>query len=249
VAAVDGTALVVVERGVEREAKRGHPVVSGATVVTANDSTVMLARRGDSILLYPNSRMTVADAVDGDPLGTVQSYGMLLYRMETHRSRNFEVRTPFLSATATGTVFTVDVAADRATVSVAEGMVRVVPAGGGKGDVVRAGSRASVSAANTSQVTMETVDPADASFWSPGRARRGAAPDQPGGTGSEHGKSSRGNSDDGDSDDGESQGGGSQGGGSQGGGSQGGGSQDGGSQGGGSQGGGNSRGGNARGNN
>ncbi|UCH74110.1 MAG: FecR domain-containing protein [Rhodospirillales bacterium] len=156
-AAVDGTVMVFAPGEDDAEAKRGYPVVVGATVVTGDDGTATLVRRGDSITISPNSEVTIPDTSGLGHLGVVQSLGKLLFRMETRDSYNFEVRTPFLAATVKGTVFTVEVAQNQATVSVDEGMVRVVPARGGRSDMVRAGYRASVTAARSNEVAVENV--------------------------------------------------------------------------------------------
>jgi ferric-dicitrate binding protein FerR (iron transport regulator) len=170
-AAVDGVAMVATQGGEGYEASQGHPLVAGATLVTGDESTVTLVRRGDSMTVYPNSEVTIPKASDGDRLGVVQGLGKLLFRMETRESRNFEVRTPYLAATVKGTVFTVEVATDNATVTVAEGSVLVAPARGGRSQMVHAGNRASVKAGSANQVDVETVAAGQSSIWKKGRAR------------------------------------------------------------------------------
>lgn len=169
--AVDGVAMVVVSGDEGYVAAQGHPVMVGTTLVTGSDATVTLMRRGDSITVYPNSEITIPAKSDSGHLGVVQSLGKMLYRMETRESWNFEVRTPYLAATVKGTVFTVTVTADRADVSVSEGMVRVESAQGGGGKMVRAGNRASVNVASADLVAVENVDPAKNSSWNVGRVR------------------------------------------------------------------------------
>ena len=139
VSAVEGAAVMIVAGGEEYAAQRGYPVTAGTTMVTGDDGTVVLIRRGDSITVFPNSEMTIpVVSGEGEP-GVLQSIGKLLFRMETRESRDFEVRTPFLAATIKGTVFTVDVGRTRATVAVTEGLVRVVAARGGRSEAVRPG--------------------------------------------------------------------------------------------------------------
>lgn len=139
ISAADGAAMVIVDEVEQYAASRGYPVPAGTTIVTGDDGMVVLVRRGDSITVFPNSEVTIPEDPAGDRLGVLQSFGELLFRMETRESRNFEVRTPFLAATVKGTVFTVVVESTRATVSVSEGMVRVTPTRGGRSEMVRPG--------------------------------------------------------------------------------------------------------------
>lgn len=178
--AVDGVAMVVVSGDEGYVAQQGHPVTVGCTLVTGSDATVTLMRRGDSITVYPNSELTIPDTSGNGHLGVIQSFGTLLYRMETRESWNFEVRTPYLAATVKGTVFAVAVTTDKAVVTVSEGVVHVLPARGSRGNMVRAGRRAAVNVANVDQVTIENVDSADNPSWSAGRVHGKPARGRPG---------------------------------------------------------------------
>ncbi len=131
--------MVIVDEVEQYAASRGYPVPAGTTIVTGDEATVMLVRRGDSITVYPNSEVTIPEDAATGRLGVMQNFGTLLYRMETRESRNFEVRTPYLAATVKGTVFTVVVASNHAQVSVAEGMVRVTSAHNERSEMVREG--------------------------------------------------------------------------------------------------------------
>ncbi len=144
VSAVDGTATITSHGGEGFAVSRGQPVGANTTIVTDEDGTVVLTRRGDSITVYPNSRMTVPADAGTEELGILQSLGTLLFRMETRESRDFEVNTPYLAATIKGTTFTVVVERTLATVSVAEGMVLVAPVYGARSEVVHPGWTATV---------------------------------------------------------------------------------------------------------
>jgi hypothetical protein len=124
VSAVDGTATITGHGSEGFAASRGQPVVAGTTIATDDDGTVVLTRRGDSITVYPNSQMTVPASTGTEELGILQSFGTLLFRMETRESRDFEVKTPYLAATIKGTTFTVTVGKASAAVSVTEGIYR-----------------------------------------------------------------------------------------------------------------------------
>lgn len=229
--AVEGVATVTVQGNEAHAARQGDPVVAGAALVTSEDATVTLTRRGDSVTVYPNSEVTIPETSDSDHSGVIQSLGRLLFRMETRESRNFEVRTPFLAATVKGTVFTVEVAADNATVTVTEGSVLVSPMRGGRSRMVNAGSRASVNTGNVNQVNVQIIA-GDA----PASGKQGRGRGNPAGGAARDGQPGKGGAQDDGARNGDAQGGGSQGGGPQGGGPQGGGPQGGGSQGGGPQG-------------
>jgi hypothetical protein len=144
VSAVDGTATITSHGGEGFAVRRGQPVGASTTIATDEDTTVVLTRRGDSITVYPNSRMTVPASTGAEELGILQSVGTLLFRMETRESRDFEVNTPYLAATIKGTTFTVVVEQSRATVSVTEGMVLVAPVYGGRSEMVHPGWTATV---------------------------------------------------------------------------------------------------------
>lgn len=215
-AAVDGVAMVIAQGGGGHAATQGHPLSTGARLVTGEDGTVTLVRRGDSMTVYPNSEVTIPESSNGDRLGVVQGLGKLLFRMETRGSRNFEVRTPFLAATVKGTVFIVEVAADNATVTVAEGSVLVAPARGGRSQLVDAGNRASVKASSANRVDVEIISAGQPSSGNNGlrRGRPAGGPPRDAGSAQERfqGNDSKGNdskgykSQSGNSQDGNSQG-------------------------------------------
>lgn len=184
VVAVEGTAAVSFRKAANHAATRGQAVGPGTTIRTGKDGTVMLERHGSSIVVYPGSELTVPGTADGDHRGIVQRSGESLYRIKAGEAVNFEVRTPYLSATVEGTVFIVTVTADRATVSVATGRVRVVPARAARGDIVRAGNRASVVAASADQVMVDRVDLGDTTMWHSGRLLGAPASDELGNVGS-----------------------------------------------------------------
>jgi hypothetical protein len=159
VSTVDGAAMLTGDGGEGYAASPGQPVTAGTTIMTEDDGTVVLVRRGDSVTVYPNSEMTIpAGSGAGEP-GILQDIGKLLFRMETRESRDFEVRTPFLAATIKGTTFTVVVEPTRATVSVAEGLVRVEAARGMDSAMVGAGKEATVSNDDGDSIFVTAVGP------------------------------------------------------------------------------------------
>lgn len=121
------------------------PAIGPGTVIeTGANGKVILMRPGDSITVYPNSRMSVP-AAGGGEAGILQTLGKLLFRMESRESRDFEVKTPYLAAAIKGTTFTVEVDDDDAGVEVEEGSVLVTANRSGQAVYVGPGQRASVS--------------------------------------------------------------------------------------------------------
>jgi hypothetical protein len=215
VSAVDGTATITGHGSEGFAASRGQPVVAGTTIATDDDGTVVLTRRGDSITVYPNSQMTVPASTGTEELGILQSFGTLLFRMETRESRDFEVKTPYLAATIKGTTFTVTVGKASAAVSVTEGMVLVEPVFGGRREMVYPGWTATVDigsknirlAENRRSMTDEIAgtEESSAGFTSPDSSATGNSPpgnSSPGNSGP--GNSSPGNSGPGNSSPGNS---------------------------------------------
>lgn len=121
------------------------PTVGPGTVIeTGADGKVVLTRPGDNITVYPNSRMSVPVASDGEEAGILQTLGRLMFRMESRESRDFEVKTPYLAAAIKGTTFAVDVNNDAAEVDVSEGSVLVTANRSGNSAYVGPGQRAVV---------------------------------------------------------------------------------------------------------
>lgn len=158
VASVKGAAKFVTGAGAASEAIDGRPVNAGTTIVTGDDGMVVLARRGDSITVYPNSRMMVPASQNGEEPGIMQSLGKLLFRMESRESRDFNVDTPYLAAAIKGTTFTVEVEQREATVAVTEGLVQVTANASGKVAYVGAGQKAEVNEAASGVVNVARIE-------------------------------------------------------------------------------------------
>lgn len=118
-----------------------HP---GTTIETGPNGKVVLSRNHDIITVFPSSRMTVPARTGGKGTDMTQSFGTLLFRMESRETRNLEIRTPYLAAAVKGTTFTVSVDNDGAEVSVSEGSVQVTALSSGFSTLVGAARTASV---------------------------------------------------------------------------------------------------------
>ncbi|MBE9552743.1 MAG: FecR domain-containing protein [Proteobacteria bacterium] len=122
----------------------GSAIGPGAVIETGADGNVVLTRPGDSITVFPNSRMSVPEVAGDGESGILQTLGKLLFRMESRESRDFKIKTPYLAAAIKGTTFTVEVDDADAVVEVEEGSVLVTANRSGQSAYVRPGERASV---------------------------------------------------------------------------------------------------------
>ena len=129
----------------------------GAVIETGADGNVVLTRPGDSITVFPNSKMSVSSNDSGAEPGILQMFGKLLFRMESRESRDFEITTPYLAAAIKGTTFTVEVDKDDAVVEVEEGSVLVTANRSGQSAIVGAGERAGVSGDDSDSVKITAV--------------------------------------------------------------------------------------------
>lgn len=140
--------LATVEGTVDIDGKAagstGAAIDQGSVIETGAHGTVVLTRSGDSITMFPNSKMSVPVSNDGSDPGILQSLGKLLFRMESRESRDFKIETPYLAAAIKGTTFTVEVEDNDAEVEVSEGSVLVTANRSGQSAYVGAGERANV---------------------------------------------------------------------------------------------------------
>ncbi len=125
----------------------GDELRPGDMIETAADSSAVLVRNGESIVVAPNSRMGLPSTNDsGFATLILQQFGTLLLKVEKQQQRHFEVKTPYLAAVVKGTTFTVNVDTAGASVHVLEGAVQVANKTGVVA-LVRPGQTANVSSA------------------------------------------------------------------------------------------------------
>jgi len=104
----------------------GDQLRPGDLIETASDSSAILVRNGESIVIAPNSRMGLPATNDsGFATLILQQFGTLLLKVEKQQQQHFEVKTPYLAAVVKGTTFSVNVDAAGASVHVVEGLVQV----------------------------------------------------------------------------------------------------------------------------
>lgn len=129
----------------------------GAVIETGVDGKAILTRPGDSVTIFPNSRISVPVVANGGKTGFLQTLGRLLFRMESRESRDFEVTTPYLAAAIKGTTFTVEVGDDYSAVEVTEGSVLVTASRSGQSAYVGSGGRARVGRDGADYVKLSAV--------------------------------------------------------------------------------------------
>ena len=130
-------------------------------IVTGLDGRALLDRAGDRIEITPGTRLQLEP--QATTTSVLQRAGRVIYDIVTGGKPRFDVQTPFLVAGVKGTVFSVTVTTNGASVSVSEGVVGVSPPtpGGFDGADVSAGSSAAVSVdAGSLSITVEDTQPA-----------------------------------------------------------------------------------------
>lgn len=102
----------------------GIVLPAGAVVETADRERVILLRSGDSMTIYPNSRIRVRPQ-QGLLTSVIQYLGEVLFQVERIDNRRFEVNTPYMIAGVKGTTFGITVAADAANAYLLDGRLNV----------------------------------------------------------------------------------------------------------------------------
>src|SRR5262245_48403182 len=123
----------------------GDLVPAGSDIRTAHGTVVFLSRRGDRIVIQPDTELHIAEPQAGGLLTQFfQSFGNVFYDVEPRSSRSFGVRSPYMAAVVKGTRFLVTVDRDQNTVRVDEGRVLVASSDGESSVLVGAGNVATV---------------------------------------------------------------------------------------------------------
>jgi hypothetical protein len=98
----------------------------GDAIRTGPNGRVLLVRGEESILIAPNSVISVpAEAKDGMQTTILQQAGSIVLEVEKKNVQHFEVETPYLAAVVKGTQFIVTVNAGSTSVEVRRGQVEV----------------------------------------------------------------------------------------------------------------------------
>jgi FecR protein len=132
----------------------GDLVPAGSDIRTAHSAVVFLSRRGDRIVIQPDTELHIAEPQAGGLLTQFfQSFGNVFYDVEPRSSRSFGVKSPYMAAVVKGTRFLVTVNRDVNSVRVDEGRV-LVASNEGESVLVGAGNVATVKQSGEGGVQM-----------------------------------------------------------------------------------------------
>jgi hypothetical protein len=132
--------------GVQQAALGGDTVLEpGDTIRTGRNGRVLLVRGEETILISPNSVISIPAAPkDGLSTTIIQQAGEILLEVEKRNVKHFEVETPFFAAVVKGTQFRVSVDKRDSHVDVLRGQVEVADFKSGQYAMVLPGQVAKV---------------------------------------------------------------------------------------------------------
>src|SRR5690242_12620701 len=121
------------------------PLNPGDSIRTGRNGRVLLVRGQETILIAPNSAITIPETQKDAGSTTIQQQaGSIKLEVDKRNVRNFEVETPYLVAAVKGTQFTVTVSEGTAKVDVNHGSVEVADFKSGQVALVMPGQSAKV---------------------------------------------------------------------------------------------------------
>jgi hypothetical protein len=137
-------------------------LAAGDILRTQANARVLLRRGQETMIVGPNTVMSVPAESDRLRTTIIQWQGAIQFDVEKRNVQHFEVKTPFLAAVVKGTNFTVVAAESRDSVTVNRGQVQVRDRRTGKTTNVIAGQSATVSTEG-----LQVSHPADRAAASP----------------------------------------------------------------------------------
>src|SRR4051812_29991948 len=147
----------VLDGGHGRAALKGSLLASGAVVAAGPGARAVLVHDKDFVIVSPNSRVRIAPAEQQKGIfQIIADYGTSLFRIEHKQTPHFGVQTPYLAAVVKGTVFSVTVSNNGASVQVTQGAVDVGTLDGGAHELIRPGMIASVGASDRYQLRIDS---------------------------------------------------------------------------------------------
>ncbi len=132
----------------------GEALNSGAVLSTGLDGRAVLSRGEQTIVVGPNSRMSLPAVEEPGMTRIFHDLGTLLFKVDKREKHHFRVETPVIAAVVKGTTFTVTVGVNGHAVHVAEGAVEVSTLNGQSHQLVTAGLTARVSHDNPSHIQL-----------------------------------------------------------------------------------------------
>ncbi|GJM02260.1 MAG: hypothetical protein DHS20C08_07610 [Rhodomicrobium sp.] len=128
---------------------KGNQLSNGDELRTGNNGRILLKRGEETILVTPNSAMSLPKQQPGaGKTQILQQAGEILLEVEKRNVKHFEVSTPYLAAVVKGTRFSVKVDGSGAKVDVLRGKVEVMDLKTGKFVLVKPGQFAAITPSN-----------------------------------------------------------------------------------------------------
>ncbi len=100
-------------------------IPAGATVMTGEGARVFLVRGTQTMLIGPDTVVTVPDGESGGITTVLEHAGEITFDVDRQKVKHFAVETPYLAAVVKGTNFTVHVDDQGGAVTVNRGLVEV----------------------------------------------------------------------------------------------------------------------------
>ncbi|SFO09194.1 FecR family protein, partial [Cohaesibacter marisflavi] len=136
--------------------RKGSVLHPGQTLSTKNRTRLLLIRGKERMQVGPGAIMAIPPAkyIQSGKTVILQQSGRIQLTVNKQDVKHFSVKTPYLTAVVKGTVFTVDVAQNRAEVSVNRGRVEVSDGATGNTTEITRGQKASVTKAASGKTNM-----------------------------------------------------------------------------------------------
>lgn len=133
----------------------GTSLKAGDHVMTGQTGRVLLTRGDESILISPNTVISIPNqSAAGVSTTILQKAGSILLEVEKRNVKHFEVETPYLAAVVKGTKFSVSVDGRGSHVDVFSGQVEVSSNKSGETALVLPGQAADVNAQESATLTL-----------------------------------------------------------------------------------------------
>ena len=130
----------------------------GSVIRTRERGRLVLIRGDESIIVGPNTEISIPQQDSSWGTRILQSLGTALFKVQKKSSPHFEVVTPYMAAVVKGTSFTVNVRNGEGLVHVLEGAVQVTDAASGAAVMVRPGQTARTNSGAGLQLDGTPVD-------------------------------------------------------------------------------------------
>ncbi|MCM5554117.1 FecR domain-containing protein [Pleomorphomonas sp. NRK KF1] len=106
--------------------KAAEEIAVGDTVKTLGSGTLTLTRQGVTVTVAPNSRVQIAERMNGTFTDVIQTAGSTEVEVDPRRRIRLAVATPYMAAVVKGTVFTVSTFQGYSETTVQRGRVAVI---------------------------------------------------------------------------------------------------------------------------